>query len=327
MGRDRTMPLTPQELRCIELALPVLADRYGGTWLLNDGPTLDDLYRNEKTPECLVNNGVIKAAIEVKTLTGGDVERAYKEALMSLPRALDPGCDGFYVLGPAIPLSVPVDRPMLRYLRREVEKLAPTLARGETGSVHLQRKAWVSLESPDGPGRVHCCHDYSEHLFEGLSSRIVGSFMLVDDHLPDHSFVTAEALEKFHTELAAACHRRTHDGSNHFEWYEEIPLLRCDKEGDDERGLDVLAVTEATHVRTSVAEALDYVLEKALEKFKRSWAERHVIVFDKAAGLCDANRVKQALSWYTPDELLNVDLILETDEDDIAVVWSSDGRP
>ena len=51
---------------------------------------------------------VITAAVKVKTLTGDDVERAYKAALKSLPRALDPGCDGLYVLGPAIPLGEPV---------------------------------------------------------------------------------------------------------------------------------------------------------------------------------------------------------------------------
>ena len=318
------MPLSSQERRCIDLVLPVLADLYGGKWTQDDGPTLDELYPNERTPECLVNNGRIKAAIEVKALTGDDVERAYKEALLSLSRTLDPGCEGFFVLGPAVALAVPVDRPMFRYLRKGVLKLAPKLARVETGGVRLPRKAWVSLETAHGPGRVHCCHNYSEHLFEALEARITGSFMLVDDHLPDHSFVTAEAFETFHTELAAACFRRTHDGSNHFEWYEEVPLLRCDSEGDNERGLDVLAVSEARDVSTGVAEALDYVLEKALEKFHRSWAERHVIIFDKAAGLCDAERVKKALSWYTPEELEDVDLILETDDDDIAIVWSND---
>ena len=318
------MPLSPQERRCIDLALPVLADLYGGAWELDGGLTLEDLHPNERTPECLANNGTIKAAIEVKTLTGDHVQRAYKEALLSLSRTLDPGCTGFYLLGPAIPPSVPVDRPMFRHLRKEIRRVAPKLARAETGAVHLPRKAWVSLDWAHGAGRVRCCHNYSEHLFEGLASRITGSFMLVDQQLPDHSFVTGEALENFHTELTAACYRRTHDGSNHFEWYEEIPLLRCDEEGDDERGLDVLAVTEARHVRTSVAEALDYVLEKSLEKFKRSWAERHVIVFDKAAGLCNAERVGQALSCYTADELGDIDLILETDEDDIDVVWSSD---
>ena len=254
------------------------------------------------------------------------MERAYSEALKSLPRALDPGCDGYYVLGPAVPLSVPVDRPMLRQLRNEVRRVAPKLVRGETGGVRLPRKAWVSFHGPGGPGRIYCCHNYSNYLFEGLASRIVGSFMLVDQHLPDHSFVTAEALEGFRVELASACYRRTHDGSNHFEWYEEIPLLRCDEEGDDERGLDVLAVTEARDVRASVAEALDYILEKALGKFKRRWADRHVIVFDRASGLCCAERVKQALSWYTPEDLRDVDLILMTDADDVGIVWSNDGR-
>ena len=320
------MPLRSQERHCIDLALGPLGHLYGGTWRVTDGPTLDDLHKSQASPECLVTNGLINAAVEVKTLSGDDVERAYKEALKSLPRALDPGCDGFYVLGPAIAFRVPVDQPLLRHLRKEVRRVAQKLARGETGGVRLPRKAWVALDWAHGPGRVHCCHNYSEHLFEGVGSRITGSFMLVDQHLPDHNFVTAEALAGFHAELVAACYRRTHDGSNHFEWYEEIPLLRCDEEGDDERGLDVLAVTEARHVGAAVAEALDYLLEKALKKFKRRWAERHVIVFDKATGSCNAERVRQALSWYTPDELSDVDLILLTDNGNVAVVWKRDGR-
>lgn len=319
------MPLTSQEQRCIDLALGSLGDLYGGTWRVPDGPTLDDLHDSEPTPECLATNDQISAALEVKTLSGGEVARAYKEALHSLPRALDPHCDGFYILGPATAFHVPVDQPMLRHLRREVARLAPLLARGETRGVRLPREAWVSLDWEHGPGRVHCCHNYSEHLFESLGSRITGSFMLVDQHLPDHSFVTAEALAAFHAELIAACYRRTHGGSNHFGWYEEIPLLRCDEEGDDTRGLDVLAVTEAYHVDAALAEALDYLLDKALKKFERKWAERHVIVFDKATGLCNAERMTQALSWYTPDELSNVDLILLTNNDEVSVVWNKDG--
>jgi hypothetical protein len=163
-------------------------------------------------------------------------------------------------------------------------------------------------------------------LFEGLSSRIAGSFMLVDSHLPDHNFVTDDALAVFHAELVAACDRRVHGGSNHFEWYEEIPLLRCDEEGDDERGLDVVAVTEAFHVDTAMVEALDHLLENALRKFERAWAERHVIVFDKAMGLCDADRLRRALSWYKPDELRHIDLILLTDGDEVSVAWEKEAR-
>jgi hypothetical protein len=321
------MPLTSQEQHCIDLALGPLGDLYGGTWHVTQGPTLDDLHKSQASPECLVTDGLISAAVEVKTLTGGEVERAYKEALASLPRALDPHCDGFYILGPATAFHVPVDQPLLRHLRKEVRRVAAKLARGETGGVRLPRKAWVSLDWAHGPGRVHCCHNNTGHLFEGLASRITGSFMLVDQHLPEHSFVTDEALAAFHTELIGACYRRTHGGSNHFEWYEEIPLLRCDEEGDDTRGLDVLAVTEAYHVGAAVAEALDYLLEKALKKFERTWAERHVIVFDQATALCNAQRVGQALSWVTREELANVDLILLTHNDEVTVVWSNDRRP
>jgi len=59
------MPLTPQEQRCIDLALGPLGDLYGGTWRVSDGPTLDDLHESQSSPECLVTNGSISAAVEV----------------------------------------------------------------------------------------------------------------------------------------------------------------------------------------------------------------------------------------------------------------------
>ena len=318
------MPLDPQEQACVEFALPRLSKLHGGVWRILDGPTPDDMDDSQPTPDCLVTNDLISAAVEVKMLTGGDIERAYGEALRSLRRSLDPHSDGYYVLGPAPAFQPPVKEPLFRHLRREIARVAPKLVRGETGYVRLPRKAWVSLEREQGPGRVHCCHNYTEHLFEELGSRINGSFMLVDDHLPDHSLVTADALENFHAKLSAACYRRTHGESNHFEWYEEIPLLRCDEEEDDFRGLDVLAVTEAFHVDTALGEALDHVLEKALKKFWRSWADLHVIVFDKAMGACNAERLKQALVHHSADELSAADLILMTDKEEVSVLWRLD---
>lgn len=88
-----------------------------------------------------------------------------------------------------------------------------------------------------------------------------------------------------------------------------------------------MCVTEARSVGASVAEALDLMLEKALKKFERTWAERHVIVFDRATVLCSAERVGRALSWVTPDELVNVDLILLTDNDEVSTVWKKDASP
>lgn len=273
----------------------------------------------------MVTNGTIKAAVEVKRLSGDEVSRSYNEALLSLPRALDPGCEGFYVLGPSVALNVPVDRPLLRPLKREIARVAPTLTRGETGGVRLPRSAWVALDWEGGPGRVRCCHNYSEHYFSDMTLQVNGSFLLVDQHLPDHDFVTQESRENFLTELAAACYRRINGGSNHFDWYEEIPLLRCDQEGDQERGIDVLAITKARHVDTAVAEALDYIIEKALAKFDRleRWAQKHVIVLDRVDVMCSPERVTRAFSWYTSAELSNVDLILLIDKDAVSIVWPS----
>jgi len=147
--------------------------------------------------------------------------------------------------------------------------------------------------------------------------------MLVDQHLPDHSFVTEEASDHFISELIGACERRLTGGSNHFDWYEEIPLLRCDDENDEESGLDVLAVSEAYDVRSQVTEALDYILEKALTKFSRPerWADKHVIVLDRMDHFCDEKHIKDAFAWYER-ELESVDLVLLADNDSISVIWA-----
>lgn len=326
------MPLTPQEQHCIDLALGPLGDLYGGTWRVTDGPTLDDLHESQASPECLVTNGPISAAVEVKRLTGDSVMQAYTEALMSLKRSLIPSCGGYYTLSPAIDFRLPIDGSLRRLLRREIERVAPTLVPGgPTGAVLIPRKAHVAMSREDGPGYVSCCHNSTRHLVIEAAPLVTGTFLLVDQGMLEHSFVTDAGLAAFHTALADACRRRIETGSGHFEWFEQWELWRCEDSPDDDPkdhdGVFVVCVTEARHVDESIAEALDMVIEKALKKFKTAWAERHVIVLDKATPLCNTERVGQALSWVTPEEFANVDLILLTDNDDVSVIWKKDASP
>jgi hypothetical protein len=94
------MPLTPQEQRCLDVSLAVLGDLFGGEWHFSQ--SLDDIHNSEPSPECLVTNGLIDAAVEVKRLTGDMVLQGYAEALKSLERSLAPSCGGSYMLSPAV---------------------------------------------------------------------------------------------------------------------------------------------------------------------------------------------------------------------------------
>jgi hypothetical protein len=326
------MPLTPQEQHCIDLALGALGDLYGGTWRVPDGPTLDDLHKSQASPECLVTNDLISAAVEVKRLTGDSVMQAYREALMSLNRSLTPSCGGYYTLSPAVDFRLPIDGWLRRHLKEEIERVAPALVPGGApGAVHIPRKAHVSMSREDGPGYLTCCHNSTRNLVAAASPLVTGTFLLVDQGMLEHSFVTCAGLAAFHAALADACRRRVETGSGHFEWFEEWELWRCEDSPDDDPrdrdGVHVICVTEARSVEASVAEALDLMLEKALKKFERTWAERHVIVFDQARVLCNAERAGQALSWVTPDELANVDLILLTHNDEVSVLWKKRASP
>jgi hypothetical protein len=67
------MPLDSQEENAIRLALPILDSLWGSGWGPPDGSTLNESYPSVPTPECVVSNGTLDAAVEVKRLTGDSV--------------------------------------------------------------------------------------------------------------------------------------------------------------------------------------------------------------------------------------------------------------
>lgn len=323
------MPLTAQEQHSIGLILPFLGELYGGEWHMPDGPTLDDLHASRASPECLLENGSITAAVEVKRLTGDSVFQAYHEALTSLARSLTPSCGGYYTLSPAVDFRLPIDGALRRLLKKEIERVAPSLVpEGPPGPVRIPRRAHVAMSWENGPGNIWCCHNSTGNLVAAASPRITGTFLLIDDGMLEHSFVTDSGREAFHSALADACRRRIESGFGELEWFEEWELQRCkdfpDDDPNDRDGVFIICVTEARHVDESVVEALDLVLEKALKKFVTKWADKHVIVFDSATALCNAERVGEAFSWVAPEEMANVDLVMLTDNAEVSIVWRKD---
>ena len=68
---DHGVPLSDQETHCVQLTCEYLSSSVGGSWKVQSYP--DELYPAEPTPEVIVTNGSVTAAIEVKRLTGDSI--------------------------------------------------------------------------------------------------------------------------------------------------------------------------------------------------------------------------------------------------------------
>jgi len=308
--------LSEQESRCVELTCGYLSSTFGGNWTVES--YLDELYPNEPTPEAIVTNGNITAAIEVKRLTGDSISQLYTESLLSNEKYLVPSCGGYYTLIPPIDFRLPMDINIRRHVKREIERLAPTLQSGAAGAVRVPRQGRIALIAESGSPFIYCTHHtaFSE-IMKPLLDRITGQFMLVDEGL-EHSFVTDEGRLAFFEAVVAACQRRLKGDASPFSWYEEWELKRIEgdvKEDDSKDGVWIIAATEARDMRESVAEGIYYVLENAVEKFAvRRWAKLHLLVLEKFT-FAHEQLVNEAVSNLQPNNLQNVDFILTIDDD------------
>jgi hypothetical protein len=305
------MPITEQEARCIDLTCSHLATLYGGDWRPLGQVSLDDLYPSEPTPEVIVGNGHGTAAIEVKRLTGDSVFQAYKESIFSLQRSLVPSCGGYYWLSPPQDFRLPIDLALRRQIKKEIERAAPRLAVGESGPVRIPRQGQIVLISESGPPYIHCHHDDSRGLLRPLLDHVAGQFFLIDEGL-EHSFVTDEGRGAFYRAVATACQVRLEGNSAPVTWYEEWELTRGDND-DKQDGVEIIAVTEARDMHSSVAESVYAMLEKGQKKFAaKRWAERHVLVFESSIH-APPHLVTSVVGSLEPEELQGIDLLLLVD--------------
>lgn len=311
------MALSDQESRCVELTCGYLSSTVGGSWTVESYP--DELYPTEPTPEVIVTNGTVTAAIEVKRLTGDAISQAYTESLLSNERHLTPSCGGYYVLYPPIDFRLPMDVKTRKRVKLEIERLASTLQPGTTGAVRVPRQGHIALASESGPPYICCTHHMAfPDIMKPLLGRIAGKFMLVDEGL-EHSFVTDEGRAAFLDAVVAACQRRLKGDASRFSWYEEWEIKRIDggqKEDDHKDGVWIMAVTEARPVRESVAECVYHVLENAMKKFAKRWAKLQLLVLEKSI-FAHEQLVNEVVSNLQLDNLQNVDFILIVDEDEV----------
>lgn len=307
------MPLSEQENRCVEHACEFLSSTLGGHWSIES--YLDELNPAEPTPEVVVTNDNTTAAIEVKQLLGDTIDREYHESLLSNQNYLMPSCGGYYMLGPPIDLRLPMDRNLRRQVKKEIERVAPSLNPGTSGALRLPREGHISLISESGPPHISCLHTYGSlhELFQPVEERINGKFMLIDEGL-EHHFVTDEAKAAFRDILTAACERCLDGDTSTFKWNEEWQITRT-KDAEDEElrdGVWIIATTKARSVIDSQAECVDSVITNALGKFEKRWADFHIIVLENSMHPDShiEQVVTQVVSDLEPDELQTVNYIL-----------------
>lgn len=118
------MPLSAQEGRCVGLATAYLRELFGGEWKVTEEP--DDDNPAVPSPDAIVSNGRLCAAIEVKRLSVAEINQ-YQSWKPSLERRLRPDCPGAFLLIPCDRFSLPLEESAVRLLQREVARVAPLL--------------------------------------------------------------------------------------------------------------------------------------------------------------------------------------------------------
>lgn len=294
----------------MNLACRYLSEHYGGDWSVQDN--LDDLKLQEPTPEVIVGNGTKTAAVEVKLLIDFPC-RDYIAYLRSNEKRLKPPCGGSYYLCPALGFQLPMPVDLQRLVKREIERVAPTLSPGQKGTIRIPRQGHVSLIAESDPSAIFCLHGgpYSD-IMSRIRERISGKFMLIDEGL-EHSFITQECKETFEEAVVAACKGRLEGKTGNFHWYEEWELTRSDSE-DGEDGVCIIASTGARSMQASVEQCVNYSLENAIRKFRRTprWADLHVVVLETSLG-SPASLAAGAVETFQPQDrgLINHYLIVE----------------
>lgn len=310
------MPLSEQERRCIEFACRDLEKRYGGIWSIQQ--YLDDLNLPEPTPEVIVGNSERTAAVEVKRLTGDSTYQEYVASLLSNQRSLVPSCGGSYYINPAVDFRLPMPADLRRAVKREIERVAPTLDPSQKGAIRIPRQGHISLISESGPSFLSCLHGepYSG-LTDRLKAKIAGKFMLIDEGL-EHSFLTEDCKAAFEEAVAIACKKRLKGETSPFRWYEEWELARIDDLGNDDAqdSVWIIATTDAMSMQESTNQCVHTVLNKAMQKFRnRRWADLQIIVLE-TSGLVPASLAAHSVETFQPvdRELINHFLLVEGED-------------
>lgn len=320
------MPLSEQESHCIELTCDHLSSILEGQWVIDR--ILDDLHNDEPTPEALVTNGDINAAIEVKRLTGDSISQDYSKYLLYCERHLVPSCGGFYTITPPTNFHLPMDIKLFKHIKREIERVAPSLGQEERGAIKVSRSGYISRGSETASPLIYCLHaGPTSELLTPVVEQIRGRYMLVDEGL-EHSFVTEECRKAFQDAVVAACESPLYGITNPFNWDEEWELKKLPDgsgEENDNGAVHIWTCTPARAIMESVAECVFMVLTNALKKFQNRWANYHILALDRETYAPD-QYITGAIEAFETDELNVLDHIVRIDGDDLVQCYPIGGQ-
>jgi len=195
------MALSNRERECIEALCTSLGSQRGGRWRITDD-SLDPKHPNEHSPEAIISNGTDTVAPEVKRLMGTEEDTQFQKERISLQRRLKPSRPGHYFLFVPPAWILPWerwDRPFIRRIKAEIERLCWELVPGQKAYVRAPRKARLTKVISERD-LVWCSHGTDP--VPGLSALVRGMYFL-DDQRPRHSFHTDEMRDQFRQKLLA----------------------------------------------------------------------------------------------------------------------------
>lgn len=270
-----------------------------------------------------MTNGDINAAIEIKRLIGDSVSQDYYKYLLHCERYLVPSCGGYYTLTPPVNFHLPMDIKLFKHIKREIERVAPSLGIKQSDAIKVPRSGYISRGSETASPLIYCLHagPISE-LLKPVTEKIKGRYMLVDEGL-EHSFVTEECRKAFQEAVIAACGSPLYGITKPFDWDEEWELGRLPEgisEENDNGAVQILTCTPARAITESVAECVYMVLTNALKKFEKRWARYHVLALDRETYAPD-QYITEAIEALEADELNNLNYIFRVDGNEIIQIY------
>ena len=309
------MALSDRERECIDALCTYIGSQRGGTWRITDD-SLDDKHPNERSPEAIISNGHVSAAVEVKSLLWPKGQERFFRSVISLRRSLMPSIPGQYQLVPPNGWDPPWERRFIRMLQAEVERVSRALATGERGCVKVPRR-----------GRLHKAASAGSHIWcsHGTvvlpENSVIGSYYL-EDLRPSHSLETQEAKDEFLNAVLTGI-RRIENGENdvQVEWREEWPFRRLT---DDGCTVEVVATTPAFNIHAAVYETLRAMMVAANEKFGRRWADRHAAILDNRLFAADREMLESAFRELDSGDYAEMDDVYLFHDDVIEPIFSRD---
>jgi hypothetical protein len=300
-ARERTaigyVAMNEREATCVNALLKHLKRETGTVWSVSVDD-LDTRHPARPTPEAIITDGNEDAAVEVKALRGPQDQEDFFGGVRGLSRVLAPETPGHYIIGPPHDMAPFWDRKLIRFLKKEIARVAPTLPPGgEKGYLKIPRRCRVVMANKLGSW-VDCYHGRPEHLWPA-SALVTGNFTLVDEDACA-SVDSVHGRQAFVDAVVSACHKAANGAANVWAgWSDEWPIWRLAR---PDSYVEVVAVWGAYWVPSAIDETVWKAIQDGKRKFDGRWATRHILLLDSQFHFTDVDAVKAFLEDVPPTD-------------------------